>query len=144
MRVHAGILISPVTCAAIGPQLLDFLAGWRVNGLQAPSDVRQEVQEVAELGRRFQAATPAKGQADVRQSVRLVDSPRAPVVPLPAVKTYSTAQTAAALDVGCRAIQRRAERGTLPATCTPGGELRFDKGLIDRLAKGKARNDQIR
>jgi excisionase family DNA binding protein len=134
VRVHAGILISPATCAAIGPALLDFLAGWRVSGLPAPPDVRTELEEVAELGRRFQAATLAKGQADVRQSVRLVDCPRSSVVPLPAV-TYSTAQAAKRLHIGSRAVQRRAERGSIRATRTPGGELRFSKAEVDRIAR---------
>jgi excisionase family DNA binding protein len=134
MKVHAGILLSPATCAAIGPQLLDFLAGWRVAGLQAPRDVRTELEEIAELGRRFQAATLAKGQADVRQSVRLVDSPRAPVVALPAV-TYSTGQVAKKLSIGPRAVQRRAERGSLRATRAPGGELRFDSAEVNRIAR---------
>ena len=135
MRVHSGILISPVTCAAIGPQLLDFLASLRVNGLRTPEDVRQEVQEVAELGRRYQAAQLAKRGSGVRSdrsdehSLANGCSPPAPS------ESMKTTQVAAALGIGCRAVQRRAERGSLRATRAPGGELRFEKSEIDRVAR---------
>ena len=135
MKVHSGILLSPATCAAIGPALQDFVVSLRVNGLQAPPDVRQEVQEVAEMGRRFQGAVLAKRQVDVRQDVRAVDGRRSPPAPSVSV-TYSTKQVAAALGCGCRAVQRRAERGSLRATRTPGGKLRFDSAEVNRLVKG--------
>ena len=133
MRVHAGILISPATCAAIGPALLDFLASRRVSGLPTSEDVRREVQEVSELGRRYQAAQLAKRGADGRQDVRSVANRRSP--PAPSV-SMTTAQVAAALGTGCRAVQRRANRGSLRATRTPSGELRFDPAEIARLVKG--------
>jgi excisionase family DNA binding protein len=139
VKIHAGILLSPVTCAAIGPALQDFLASWRTNGLQAPVDVRLEVGEVAELGRRYQAACLQKRAADVRSdrsdehTLANACSPPAPS----ALVTYSTAEVAAALGIGCRAVQRRANRGSLRATRTPGGDLRFDKVQVDRLAKGR-------
>jgi hypothetical protein len=66
MKIPGGILLSPATCAHIGPALQDFLASRRVSGLRTPEDVRLELQEVAELGRRFQTAQLAKRQADVR------------------------------------------------------------------------------
>ena len=138
MKIHSGILLSPATCAIIGPGLLDLLASRRLNGLRTSEDVRLELLEVAELGRKFQVAQLQKRAADVRSDVRSVDCPRSPVVPLPAV-TYSTTQVAAALDIGCRAVQRRAERGTLRATRAPGGELRFDRAEIDRLVKERTR-----
>jgi excisionase family DNA binding protein len=134
MRVHSGILISAATCAVIGPALQDFLASMRVSGLRTPEDVRLELLEVAELGRKFQVAQLAKRGADVRQGVRFVDSERAPVVTSLAV-TYSSAQAAKSLRIGVRAVQRRAERGSLRATRAPGGELRFDKAEVDRLAR---------
>ena len=132
-----GILLSPRTCAAIGPGLQDLLASWHVNGLQAPQDVRTEVEEVAECGRKFQAAQLAKRESDVRPDVRCVDSARSPVVPLLSM-TYGTVEVAKKLHIGPRAAQRRAERGSLRATRGPRGELRFDKAEIDRLAKGKS------
>jgi excisionase family DNA binding protein len=138
MKIHAGILLSPATCAAIGPALQDFLASMRVSGLRTPEDVRLELLEVAELGRKFQVAQLQKRAADVRQGVRFVDSERSLVVPLPAM-TCSTAEAARKLDIGCRAVQRRAERGTLRATRAPGGELRFDRAEIDRLVKERTR-----
>jgi excisionase family DNA binding protein len=119
---------------------LDSLAAWRVNGVQAPPDVRLEVEEVAELGRQFQAAQLQKRAADVRMDCsdeHLLANRRSPVVPLPAV-TYSTAQAAKRLGIGERAAQRRAERGSLRATRAPGGELRFSKAEVDRIAKGSA------
>ena len=137
MKIHAGVLLSPATCAAIGPALLDLIAARRVSGLPTPADVRLEVEEVAELGRRFKAATLQKRQEDVRQTVRFVDWPRSPVVPLSAV-TYSSTQVAVALGIGCRAVQRRAERGSLRATRV-GREWRFDAATIDRLAERRTR-----
>jgi excisionase family DNA binding protein len=135
MRIPGGILLGPATCSIIGPHLQDLLAGWRVNGLPTPEDVRREVQEVSELGRRFQAAQLAKHAPDVRQDVRSVANRRSP--PAPSV-SMTTAQVAAALNVGCRAIQRRANRGSLRATRAPGGELQFDKTDVDRLVKGSS------
>ena len=117
---------------------MDSLAAWRVNGLRTPESVRQEVAEIAELGRRFQAARQAKRQVDVRPNVRFLDCPRSPVVTLPAV-TISTTEAAKRLGIGERAVQRRAERGSLQATRTPSGELRFDAAEIDKLVKGSAR-----
>jgi hypothetical protein len=136
MKVHAGILLSPATCAAIGPHLLDFVAGWRTNGLRTPDDVRSEVLEVAELGRRFQAVQLQKRTADVRSDVRSVANRRSS----PAVSvsvTYSTAEVAKKLHIGSRAVQRRAERGSLRTT-RASGELRFDSAEVDRLVKGIA------
>ncbi len=141
MKIPGGILLSPATCATIGPALLDSLAAWRVNGLQAPPDVRLEVEEVAELGRRYQAATLQKRAADVR-SDRSDEHSLANGCSLPApsaLVTYSTAQVAAALDIGCRAVQRRAERGSLPATRI-GRQWRFDAADVDRLVEERTRN----
>ena len=142
MKIHAGILLSPATCAAIGPNLLDLLAARRVSGLPTSESVRQELLEVDELGRRFQTAQLQKRAADVRSadsdehSLANSCSPPATSVPV----TYSSAEAATKLDIGPRAAQRRAQRGTLPATRI-GREWRFDAAEIDRLAKGKARND---
>jgi len=136
--VHTGVLISPATCAAIGPHLLDIIASRRVNGLRTPDDVRQEVQQVFELGRRFQAAQLQKRGADVRSDgsdEHFLANRCSPPATSESV-TYGSAQAAKRLDIGQRAVQRRAERGSLRATRTPGGELRFDKAEIDRLAKG--------
>jgi excisionase family DNA binding protein len=130
VKIPGGILLSPATCAHIGPTLLDFLASLRVSGLRTSEDVRREVVEVAELGRRFQAASLQKRAADVRQDVRFLDRPRSPMVPLPSM---TTAQVAKRLSIGERAVQRRAERGSLRATRTPGGELRFSKVDVERL-----------
>jgi excisionase family DNA binding protein len=135
MKIPGGILLSPATCTTIGPALLDLIASRRVSGLPTPEDVRREVQEVSELGRRFQAAQLAKHAPDVRQDVRSVANRRSP--PAPSV-SMTTAQVAAALNVGCRAIQRRANRGSLRATRAPGGELQFDKTDVDRLVKGSS------
>jgi excisionase family DNA binding protein len=137
MKVHSGVLLSPATCAVIGPGLLDLLTARRVAGLPTPENVRREVQEVFELGRKFQAATLAKRQTDVRQDVRFVDCGRSSVVPSFAV-TYSSAQAAKKLGIGQRAVQRRAERGSLRALRTPGGELRFERAEIDREARRRA------
>jgi excisionase family DNA binding protein len=140
MKIPGGILLSPATCSVIGPHLQDVLAAMRVNGLQAPADVRLEIQEVAELGRRYQAACLQKRAADVRPggpSEHSLANTCSPPAPLPAM-TYSTAQVAAALGIGRRAVQRRAERGSLRAARTPGGELRFDSAEVDRIAKGTA------
>jgi len=134
VKVHAGVLLSPATCAAIGPALQDFLASWRVNGLQAPSDVRIEIREVAELGRRFQAAQMAKRAAERTSDERPLANECSPSATSVAV-TYSSAQAAKRLGVGQRAVQRRAERGSLRALRTPGGELRFERAEIDRIAR---------
>src|ERR1039458_9855998 len=136
MKIPGGILLSPATCAAIGPGLQDFLAGWHVNGLQAPEYVRLEGAGVADWGRRFQAASLAKRAPDVRQDVRSLANRRSSPAISDAV-TYSTAQAAKKLGIGPRAAQRRAERGSLRATRVR-GELRFAKDQIDRLAKGIA------
>jgi hypothetical protein len=138
MKIHSGVLLSPATCAAIGPALQDFLASLRVSGLQAPSDVRIEIGEVAELGRRFQAAQMAKRAAERTSDERPLANGCSPSATSESV-TYSSAETAKSLDIGPRAAQRRAKRGSLPATRI-GREWRFDAATIDRLAKGKARN----
>jgi excisionase family DNA binding protein len=136
VKIPGGILLSPATCAAIGPALLDSLAAWRVNGLQAPPDVRLEVAEIAELGRRYQAAQLAKRAAHVRMDrsdERRLANGCAPPAPSVSV-TYSTAEAAKSLHTGVRAVQRRAERGSLPAVRV-GRELRFAKADIDRIAR---------
>jgi excisionase family DNA binding protein len=134
VKIPGGILLSPATCAAIGPALLDSLAAWHVNGLTAPKDVRQEIEEVAELGRKFQAATLQKRGDGVRPDARCVDSQRSPVAHLPLV-TCSSTEAAKRLGIGIRAVQRRAQRGSLHATRGPGGELCFSKAEVDRLAR---------
>ena len=68
MKIHAGILLSPATCAAIGPNLLDLLAARRVTGLPTSESVRQELLEVDELASRFQTAQLQKRAADVRSA----------------------------------------------------------------------------
>ncbi len=116
MRIHAGILLSAPTCAAIGPALLDSLAAWRVNGLQAPPDVRREVEEIAELGRRFQAAQQAKRQEDVRSGdsdEHLLANRCSPPSRSVSV-TYSSTQVAVALGIGCRVCPAPRRAGQPP------------------------------
>ncbi len=141
MKIHAGILLSPATCAAIGPNLLDLLAARRVSGLPTSESVRQELLEVDELGRRFQTAQLQKRAADVRSadsdehSLANSCSPPATSVPV----TYSSAEAATKLDIGPRAAQRRAQRAPSrrPASAA---KWRFDTAEIDRRGR-EARND---
>lgn len=135
MIIPPGVLFPADVCGEIGPALLDILESkYRNDGRQVPEHVRSVVMEAAQLGDKFRALELAKDPRGVRSGVRTAALPRSAGENLKAMKTYTAAETAERLKTGRRAVQRRAGRGTLPAT-RRGREWCFDAVAIDRLAE---------
>lgn len=138
MKIHAGVLLSPATCAVISPGLQDFLVSLRINGVQAPADVRQDIADIVEVGREFRSAELRLRAGDVRQEVRQVANACSPLSDS-LTMTYSTTEAVERLGGSPRALQRRVARGTLKATRDARGWLRFDKAYVDQLLAERTR-----
>jgi excisionase family DNA binding protein len=136
VKIPPGILIPAPVCAELGTTILDYLESeYRNSGREMPGPVRVVFAEVAELGLKVRASEQARRAGDVRSHANMEDPRRSPR-PLSKAMTYTTAETAAKLGVGCRAVQRRAARQTLPATRTDRSDWRFNARAIDNLVKG--------
>ena len=134
MILHPGVLLSPATCAAIAPVLEDLAAQRSVQGRPLPPDVRSEIAEVARIGAAHRRNAQLR-ESDVRPGEHAVVPACSSPAPL---YVMTCAEVATELRVTERAVQRRAERGTLPARRV-GREWRFDAEQIERLTT-KGRN----
>ncbi len=117
--------------AEIAPRLLDLLEDqYRRDGVQMPDPVRKELSEAAEVGMQWRDFQ----RVYANTSEHFVDPEcSSPTSSVP--MSYSSKVTAKKMGVGERAVQRRAERGTLPAT-RQGRTWHFDAAAIDQLVKG--------
>lgn len=139
MKVPPGVLVPADVCSFLGASLLDLLAeiAFR-DGVAIPAPVRQVADDVAEVGRAFRRAQAEEPAPDVRSDVRSVANGCSSPADLPPMTTYTTSEAAKRLGLKtARAVQRRAERGTLRAELV-GRTWHIDAAQIDHesLAKG--------
>ena len=128
-----GVLWPRRLVALYGPDLLPLVEReYRQDGRQVPPDLRKVLEEMAEMGREYLLAEVAKRTSDVRTCSHPVDTECSS--PTPWVPVVYTQQVAEKLGIGARAVQRRAARGTLPATLVDGA-WQFDAAAVDRLAQ---------
>ncbi len=136
MKIPPGVLITARDCAEFGPPLLDALeARYRQDGLEMPPHVRSVALEVAELGQAFRSEMRKRSEANAQANASTAKP--CSLGPPSEEMTYSTAEAATKLGTGPRAVQRRAERGTLPAV-RRGRQWWFHAAEVDRLAEGVA------
>jgi hypothetical protein len=129
MKIPPGVLLTAPVLAEIGPVLLDLVEDrYRRDGLPMPENVRREVGEAAEVGRRFRDAA-RKRSANVPAPVPVVDLGRSPGG---ASSVMRTAQAADRLGVCPREVRQLVARGRLHGDIVA-GKLLVVEADVERL-----------